>query len=432
MKPVSEIHVRVIDKGLFLPIARRLARDAKAVTYFTPHERSFPTVRDCIGDGFDDIQRVSSPWHDAEDVDCWCFPDVGFSDLQIELLRQGKIVWGARDGDELELSRGKFLEALRKTGLPLPQYGKVSGITKLRDHLRDREDLWVKISRYRGDCETFHWRSWEEDESQLDQLAVRFGPYREHVVFYVFDPIDTEIEDGCDSYCIDGEFPSLVIHGMEAKDKAYLGAFQRFADLPEELRRVNEAFAPILRQYGYRSFFSTEVRITDQGDSYFIDPTCRAGSPPSQVMAEMIGNYGEIIWQGANGILVDPEPAAKFGVQAMVCLKGDPREWRTMRVTDELDRWLKCPDAIRVDDCLAFAPDLNNPSHEIGWLVGIGDRMGEPIRHLQHNVKLLPDGATCEFMQLASLIQEIEKAEAAGMPFTEQKVPSPEIVLEKT
>lgn len=309
----------VIDNGLFLPVARRLARDFKQVFYYAPCERSFPTVAQCmIGDGFPDIERVTSPWGIKNEVDLWVFPDVGFGELQMELVEQGKLVWGSRKADEIEISRGKFLTELFETGLPMPNYRKIRGLTALREHLKEQQDKYVKISRFRGDMETLHFRSWGEDEPTLDAIAVKFGPLKEQIPFYVFDAIDTDIEDGVDAYCIDGQFPSLCIHGMEAKDKAFLGAIQQFDDLPKEVRVVNEEFGPVLAKYGYRGFFSTEVRITKDGESYFIDPTCRAGSPPSQCMAELFSNFSSIVWEGAHGNLIDPDPYAKFGVQGLV------------------------------------------------------------------------------------------------------------------
>lgn len=431
MKSVSELHFRVCDHGLFMNIARRLARDAAKVTYWTPSEKDFPTLRDCLGDGFDDIERVSSMWTEKDSVDCWVFPDVGFSEEQNELLSQGKKVWGARYGDILEQARGVFLSALKETGLPVPEYTRVQGITKLKEHLHDKEDRWIKISRYRGDFETFHWRSWEEDENRLNYYAVQFGPFREQILFYVFNPIETDIEDGCDSWCINGAYPKLVIHGMECKDRAYLGAWQKYSDLPEEVRKVSDAFAPVLKEYGYQSFFSTEIRITKARESFFIDPTCRAGSPPHQVMTEMIGNYAEVIWGGANGEMVEPYPAANFGAQAMVYLKRELKEWGAMRVTDELDRWFKPTGCVRLKDHLWFPPDPSSPQGEVGWLTGIGDLPDEPIRHLQHNIKLLPDGTSCDVKELATLIEEVNKAESAGMNFTKEPMPDPSIVLDE-
>lgn len=414
-----------------MPVARRLARDVAKVTYWTPHERAFPTVKDSIGDGFPDIQRVESPWQDFKSVDAFVFPDIGFSHLQAEIKSRGVPVWGAAGGDILETSRAAFLKALKNADLPIGRHRIVPGITMLKEYLRDKEDVWVKISKFRGDFETFHWRSWADDENRLDAYSVKFGPLREQIVFYAFDAIETEIEDGCDTWLVNGAYPKLVIHGMEAKDRAYLGTWQAYDKLPEQLRKVNDAFAPILEGFGYQSFFSTEVRITKEGEAYFIDPTCRAGSPPSQVMTEMIGNYSQVVWEGANGVLVEPEPAAKFGVQALICLSGDRREWSGMKVDDELDRWSKCGSCLWSDDQLWFPPDPHAEGHDVGWLIGIGDQMGEAIRHLQHNVKLLPDGATCDFYALADLIREVEAAEEKGMEFTDQPMPEPGEVVEE-
>lgn len=431
MKNLNEVHLRVIDKGLFLPIALRLARDVAKVSFWSPHERAFPTVKDFIGDGFDEIDRVESEWDDFEDVDGWVFPDIGFCGMQQELLRRNKPVWGAVTGDRLEISRAAFLKALRDLGLPVSKHVVIPGMTKLKEHLRDKEDKWIKISRFRGDFETMHWRSWEDDANRLDYFAVKFGPLRDRINFYVFDPIETKIEDGTDLWCIDGLHPQVVIHGMEAKDKGFIGTWQKYADLPEELRTVTDPFLQLLGEHGYRSFFSTEVRITQEGESYFIDPTCRAGSPPSQMMTEMIGNYGEVIWGGANGICVEPEPAARFGVQAPICVGGSRHEWSGLEINPDLERWAKCPNVLAMDGRWWSPPDPDADGHEIGWLVGIGDRLGEAIRHLQHNINSLPDGATCEYFALADLIREIEKAEESGMEFTPQPVPPPEIVVQE-
>lgn len=430
MKEVGEVHFRVADKGLFLPIARRLARDARKVTYWTPGmERAFPSVRDCLGDGYDDIELVPSLFSNLNDVDCFVFPDVGFSEEQLHLELMGFPVWGARRGDTLELNRGKFLDTIKQLGLTMPKYEKITGLTALHRHLENVTDRWIKVSKFRGDWETFHWRSAEEDFNTLDYYAVRFGPFRELVHFYVFEPIDADIEDGCDSWCVGGQFPELVIHGMENKDKAFIGAFQRYGELPEELRHVNDAFALVLEEYGYRSFFSTEVRITKNNECFFIDPTCRAGSPPSQCMTEMIANYSEIIWHGAQGVLINPESAARFGVQAICKLPRETDSWNYVKPSSDIDRWLKTSFSLGHQGLLALPP-MDNVTGCEDWLVGIGDTVSEAIRHLKHNAEHLPDGASCDCTSLIDLLREIETAEEKGMEFTEQKVPGPEVVIE--
>ena len=291
MKPASEVNCCVADSGIFLHVARRLAREFKKTYYWSPWESPFPMLKDSVvGDGYPDIVACESVESVEEECDLFVFPDIGLSDLQERLIHSGKAVWGARGADELEALRGKFLTTLGTTNLPVPPNEKIRGVTNLKLFLADKEDQYIKVSTYRGDFETFHFRSMDEDEGVLDAWAVKLGPLKEHMAFFVFEAIDSIVEDGIDAWCIDGQWPKTIIHGMEAKDSAYIGTFQKFEDCPKELRIANEEFGPVLARYGYRGAFSTEVRITDDGQSWFTDPTCRFPSPPSQCMMEMIGN----------------------------------------------------------------------------------------------------------------------------------------------
>lgn len=427
MKPVSDLTVCVVDHGLFLPVAQRLARDCKKVYYSTETERAFPTVQDIVGDGFTDVERVDSLWRVHDRVDLFVFPDVGFGPLQKHLVDDNHPVFGAMEGSTIETNRGKFLRTLREVGLSVPPFKALRGMDALKDYIWDREDVFIKVSNWRGDWETLHWRSRSLDEIELTIRAVRLGPWKDHLTFYVFDPIDTTIEDGCDSFCVDGQWPETCIHGMECKDKALIATFQKFSDLPEQLRVVNEAFRPVLAEYGYRSFFSTEVRITEQGEGFFIDPTCRAGSPPSQVQAEMIANYSEMIWAAANGQVIEPEPAAKFGVQAVLKIPGNEGEWRILTLDEELEPWVKASMCSRVEDRLVFAPGTHE---EVCWLTATGNTIEETIDALKERVELLPDGVCCPCEALSELIEEIHEAEEKGMEFTDQPVPDASIVQE--
>lgn len=427
MKPTSEVTACIIDKGLFLPVALKLAEQFKKVYYFSPWDDCAPKMeRGLIGDGFPNIERVEDIWSIKAKCDVFCFFDVGFSGLQRELLSQGFPVWGHHGADELETQRGLFLDTLNEVGMLVPKFEKVMGITALREHLRDQEDKWIKVSTWRGDWETLHWRDWEHDESTLDGYAYRFGPVKELVTFYVFDAIETDIEDGIDTYCIDGQFPETVMHGLENKDKSYLCSVQPMRDIDERVRIVPEKFGPVLGDYGYRGFFSCEVRIKDQ-DSYFIDPTCRAASPPSQVMTELFGNLGDIVWKGANGILVEPDPAAQFGVQALIKVERDPDEWVVLDLPDKIKQWVKCGFACCVDDKICIPP---HPLKDmVGWLVATGDTIEEAIDNLKEYRAELTDGVECDVDSLANLLKEAEEAEKMGIELTDQKLPNPEVVL---
>lgn len=435
MKPVDQVIACVIDTGCFQHIARRLARDYAKVYYWSPWEIAFPRLKDAIVcDGYGGVIRVESIEEIKEECDLFVFPDIGYSDLQRDLASQGKAVWGCRNADELEARRGRFLEVLEKeTDLPVPPFEKVEGLSNLRYYLMEKEDVFIKVSTYRGDFETCHFQNMEVSEGILDGWAVMLGPLKEHINFFVFDKIETDIEDGIDTYCIDGQWPQTVIHGIECKDSSYIGCFQKMTDVPEEVRCANEAFGPVLAGYGYRGAFSTEVRITKDGESFFIDPTCRFPSPPSQVMCEMISNWGEIIWHGANGILVEPEPSENegapvvFGVQAI--FKVDRDEWGVFEIPEELDQWVKISFSCKVDGKVCVPPDPQG-IREVGWVCGVGATMESAIEHLKANVDAMPSGVHVEFASLAELLREVHAAQDKGMTFTDQPVPEPAFIIE--
>lgn len=428
MKTAAESVACVIDKGLFLPIALKLGEQFKKVFYWSPWERDFPTVQNgLVGDGFKQIERVASVWDVSDKCDVFIFPDIGFSGMQLEIVRQGAPVWGARDGDKIECNRGRFLDALKSLGLPVPPHEKIIGLNALRDYLRDKEDKWIKISKWRGDLETFHWRSWEEDENELDKIAVTFGPAKEYVLFFVFDPIETDIEDGVDTYCIDGALPEFCVHGMECKDKSFLATFTEFSKIPDKVRHYTEAFSLLLADFQYRSFFSSEIRIAGE-QSFFIDPTCRAGSPPSQVMTEIYSNLGEIMLQGAHGVCLDPQPAAKFGVQARINFKRDKSSWTTAQIPESIRQWVKCGNCCEIDGRLCFPP---TECEGFDWLVAVGDTIKGAIDNLKEHAAELPCGAECDISSLGELLQEVDEAEASGMEFTDQPVPEPAVVLDE-
>lgn len=428
MKQAPDVICCCVDNGLFIPVAQKLGEQFKHVYYWSPNDRCMTKIADSIvGDGFETIERVESLWDVYNEVDLWMFPDIGFGGLQKHLVAEGKSVWGHHGGDVLETNRGLFLKTLKRLSMDVPHYEVIKGLTNLRLHLKDLEDKYVKASKWRGDFETMHWRSFREDESTLDEHAYKLGPAKELVTFYVLDPIETDIEDGTDSYCIDGKFPKTVMHGIERKDKSYLCSIQPMLDIDERVRNVNDKFGPVLADYGYRGFFSTEVRISgDKG--YFIDPTARCGSPPSQVMTELFSNLGEIVWAGANGGLVEPEPSAAFGVQALLTVDRDEHEWIVMDIPESIRQWVKCGFAAEIDGRICEPPHaLGNMA---GWLVATGDTIKEAIANLKEHAAELPDGVDCDVDSIAKLLQEAEAAKEEGIEFTNQEIPEPSIVID--
>jgi hypothetical protein len=428
MKDTKEVTALVIDFGIYIHVARRLAKDFAHVFYCTPWETAFPRVKDAVvGDGYQDITWVEHSSKVLDYVDLVVFPDIGFSYLQNRIAKT-KPVWGCRQADTLEAHRGAFLESLKEAGLPVPEFKEIMGVTNLRLYLADKEDVFIKCSSYRGDFETFHFQSMKEDEHFIDSWAVKLGPLRELMAFFVFEKIETEIEDGIDTWCIDGQWPDMVWHGIEAKDKAFIGTFQKMSELSEEVSVVNRKYAKILEQYGYRGAFSTEVRITPDHESYFIDPTCRFGSPPSQVMMDTIGNWGEIVWKGANGILVEPEIVHQFGAQAI--FKVDRDDWCVLDIPDEIKDWVCVGFSCQLDGKICVPPDPMGVS-EIGWVRGAGSTIQGAVENLKEHVDRMPGCVHVEYHAVAEVLKEIVAEQEMGIEFSKDEPPPPEIVLKE-
>lgn len=432
MSETSDKTVCVFDHGLFVELAVRLSREFKRVLYFTPWSKGFPLLNDCvIGDGLQEIERIQDIWEHINEIDLFVFPDIQEAGLQAHLYKMGKLVWGSRFGDSLELKRAQFKDTLSKMDLPVGKWRSIRGLWNLRQYLGDNDDKWIKISKYRGCMESWHHETWQKSLPMLDHLAVQFGPVQNAIPFIVEDPLPTEIEVGYDGFCIDGHFPSLGIQGYEIKDEALIGSVQKYSDMPKEVLTINEALAPVLRSFQYRNFFSTEIRVLN-GKPYFIDPCCRCPSPSIEVQYELWSNLGECIWQGAAGNLVDPIPVAQFGVEAIIDHKGDYSRWRVLNIPDEVRQWTKLFWYTKHDGLYGIPP-FPHVGDAVGVVVGIGNTIEQAIDHLKGNVDVLTekqDSLTVHVHALSDALEKIQEAEKKGIEFTKKEVPNPEIVMQ--
>ena len=427
MKNPDKITACVIDHGLYIPLARKLAETYQRVLYHTPWEKGFPLVNDCtIGKGFDDIERCDDPFAILDDIDLFVFPDIGHQGLQEHLKKMGFPVWGSFGGTEIERDREMFMGQLQDSGLQEPTYAKCVGVTALREHLSKVEDKYIKISKYRGTMETWHWRNIELDGGELDALAVQLGGVKELVEFLVFDAIDTDIEIGGDTYCINRQFPSHMLEAYEWKDKSAFGAFKSRDNIAKPIREVMEKFAPWMGDYA--NFFSMEIRV--KGDEFwFTDPCCRGPMPMTCSQIEMYENLAEIILLGAYGELIDPVPTGNFTCECALKVKTPKDQWTSVRVPDELEGCVKLNYCGCVDGLTVFPPDEMR-GDVIGWLVSVGDTPEETIHLQMERSGLLPDGVECCTDSLVDLLAEIHNAGEDGMPLTDHKIPEPETIVE--
>lgn len=432
MSPISDKTALVVDNGLFLPFAQRLARDFKRVLYHVPGHSPFPKLEHAvIGDGFSDVHRVFDMWTTHEKFDIVVVPDVSLADIQEMFEHIGFPVWGSRRGDAIELNRSFLKSKQEELGMDVPKYEQIKGLNNLTVFLIENQNVYVKLSKYRGTMETFHSVDYKTSRPWLDSMAVKLGPLREEVEFVVELAIDAVAELGFDGFCIDGLFPQVAVQGIEAKDRGYIGIVRPYDSLPEELTSVNLALSSFLRQNNYRNFFSTEVRITDAA-TYLTDPCCRHASPAGECLDELYSNLGEIIWDGAFGHLVEPVYAAKFAAQALIDHPGDENGWRIVNVPEKARRWVKIFFACEADGRICVPPLPWNHS-TIGSVIGLGDTIEEAISALKKNASALDgQGLTIHIDAVADVLKEIREAEKSGVEVTDQPVPKPETVMQES
>lgn len=438
MKEIEDIVCCVVDAGTFIPLADMMGHRVAKAFYYSPFEQEYLGIeRCCVGDGMPHFERLDD-FLDPEvfdTVDLWCFPDIGFGGLQRDLRRRGKLVFGSMGASDLELFRTRFIKTVEGVGLPMVHSQKCVGLTALDDYLFETKRKWVKINRYRDNMETWFHIDYQHSQRELERLAAVFGPLKEHVIFVVQDEIEEEdgepvLEVGYDGWCIDGQFPPSSFQGYEKKNELYLGSELAESEQPEEVRLVNERFAPVLADYGYRNFWATEIRIKDKVP-YFIDPTPRMAGQTMEHLLETCKNLPEIILAGAQGEVLKPNFTAGFAAEATLHYKsnGQGSEWKTFRVPKEAEPWTKLYRCCFCDGAYQFPP---HRSDELGVVTGAGDSIEGAVADMQEHFEALKDEpVSIEMSGFVDLLEQIQTAQGEGVKFTDQPIPAPEAVAEE-
>lgn len=434
---LSSKTVCFVDTGLFTELAVRLAPSFGRVLYWSQWEDEFPTVNNrVLGDGIHGITRISDPFDHVDETDLFVFPDIFRSGWQTHLESIGKRVWGGRKGERLELDRVWFRKFQKELGMNVPRHEVVQGISDLRTRLEDSGECYVKCSsRIRGSWETYHHYDFEQSEYFLDKKTVDLGGSKEQVKFLIEWPLDSTIETGGDTYCIDGEFPDTQLQGYEIKSKLILCSVNPRSELPEEVRECMEPLRGFLKEQRYRNFMSAEVKVETDGEinkAYALDPCCRCPNPGIGVEMEMIANLPEIIWHGAAGEMVQPVMEYQFGIQAGLFHEHDKELWKQFRIPHEIKRWVKLMEFCKKDEEDDLWQIVPRPPHgeKIGWIIGVGNTIKEAARHV-HGIAEAFKGTHVEarLESLKEAIEEIHEAESEGIEFTDQSVPEPESVV---
>lgn len=416
--------VLIVCAPLFASLAERLGRDFARVLLYIPHSGSFPTMNHGMcGYGLENVELVDDVFGPHfEEVDLFCFPDLYHASLQVQLELMGKRVWGSRNAEELEIYRELCKQKMEEFGLPVQPWKMVKGTDALRAYLKAHKETHVKINRWRGVTETFFAPSYEVVEGKIDKMAADLGAFKDVLEFICEDDLPDKVEVGIDTYCIDGEYPKSTLFGLEIKDCGYLGQMVQWKDIPEPLRRWNEAFAPLFEKYGMRGSVSNEIRIGEDKNPFMVDATIRAPCPPSELWQELFTNLSEIMWEGADGVLVEPIPAGKWGVEVILKSSWAEKNWQEVSFPEKYANQIKLFNYVKVDGRRFVVPQ-DDEMCEVGAVVGWGDTMEVAIEHAREAGEAIKGYGLKFSMGAADNAKEqIEELERLGVsPFSVEK-----------
>ena len=395
MNPVNlkEKTVCIVDNGLFVSFARTLAKGFGRALYHKPFQSAFVRTNDLApGRGFEELEPCLQPLSllgstpEEDEIDLWVFLDLYQSGLQEFLRVTGRRVWGAGQGEEQELYRWEYKQHLKKLGLPVQAVQHIQGMEKLKEFLRKNDNKFVKTSYVRGDFETFHHEKYFLTEPRLDELSHTLGAKKENYEFIVEDEIPDAVEVGYDGFCIDGQFPTLAMMAYEIKDCGMVGTAKSYELLADPVRKVNSAISGDLRGYNYRGFLCTEIRYTKKKEAFFIDPCCRLGTPSNELLQEMFDGWPEVVWHGAEGVLVTPKVKAKFGALAIINSEWAVSDWLAVHYPKAMDDFVKLRFHTRVGDKNYVVPQsIGIP--DVGCVVGTGDTLEKAIEQCKERGK---------------------------------------------
>lgn len=365
---------------MFTSLADILTDHFGRVGYFCPWQSSFPDGRNLvIGSGFKGVDRIKYLWKRTPnnpmclyDFDLIVFSDCWDGDLQEDLRSRGMRVWGSGMKSSLELARWRTKEHLKEIGLPVNKCVQLEGMEKLREYLRQNEDVFVKISEFRGIGETFHAENYDQIKGKLDDLESKYEPLMEIMSFVVEHSIPKAKELGYDGYCIDGEFPNSAFFGAEIKNKAYFGKLLDYDELPDDVKRVNTELS--YGMDGYRQFFSTELR-----DDYLIDLTCRHATPCGEPYCQAMTNLAEVLWFGAEGKLVHAKWNAKFAAQIVFCSEWAEEHPLLVQFPEEIRPFVKLYNHCRTNGKDWVLND-EQKAKEAGTVIALGDTPDEAVK----------------------------------------------------
>jgi len=276
MIDLSDKKALVIDYRNGISVAQRLAEEFGTVFYWAgpyvhngfPEHSSFD-----VGYNVPNIVKVREWVEGYDEADIVVFTDSMDPALQDWMKRNGKPVFGSCYAEQLEHNRLQIKETLKQLGLPVASYSVARGVDELEQILMNAKEGYIKSS-LRGNGETWKHKEWALSKRQLQKLRYDMGLYENRETYIFEHPVEGIIEFGYDGFIVGGQYVHESMCGIELKDRAYLGRFIRYQHLPEPIRKVNDAFAPVFNDMGYNGHYSNEIILSKDKRPFLLDNTC--------------------------------------------------------------------------------------------------------------------------------------------------------------
>jgi|ERR1035437_2253263 hypothetical protein len=407
-----------IDNGMYVGLCRTMSRYFGKVLYYSEYKLPFPSMpKFMIGYGYPEMERVVDLFAAVDQADIIFTPDVYNGDCAQYIAENGKRVFGSVRGEELEIYRSKMKEHMKALGLPVSPYKEIKGLDALIEYLKKNKEKYVKCDMFRWDFETFHHTNWQCSEPFFDKLSHDLGPAKHLYTFIVEDAIDGDdvVETGSDFINVNGKFSDYISFGYEVKCEMYAMQFKKSSEIPKIITDFNNAIAPTMEQYQYRSMGCTEIRVGKDKVPYMIDFTSRFGSPPCEIWQEAITNWGDIIWYGSEGILIQPEVKYKYGVQFFITSEWAIHNWQSVYFPPELDQWVKLRNSCRINGQNYVVP---TDCSLIGNVSAVGNDLDECIKTAIERAEQIEGYEVCVPTSAADKMREvIKKGEKLGIKF---------------
>jgi hypothetical protein len=143
--------------------------------------------------------------------------------------------------------------------------------------------------------------------------------------------------------------------------------------------------SPVYEFLGHRGKHSTEVRITANGDPYFIDDTQREPSPPGESWSELFTAPGEDMWAVASGELPKMKHEKKFAAQIMLHSDWLVKNWVPVSYPKGIAQFVKLRNNCFIgkdEHCLPFDEEKT-----LGAIIGLGNTKEEAIEECKANAE---------------------------------------------